>query len=422
MRSRLEWLRRRLPRRSASAAWGSTARSRAPREHSIGELPVKGQGTIALGCAALAPFRIVVHPGRAPGGSLRQLVLDVGERFTCFRDRDDTSSASVIAGTTAAAALLEPGKPRTYWLSIDRQRRRLRFGKGQLLEQLVVFECQLPEPRSAGGDPYAFVRELCDVELLGVPHDARLDVWPLPVTASPPPSLIRPEHLTLEDVARNAHTVPSELPEACRALYGTIGGASMTLDTPDFPDFSRAIEHSIMTPGCFCHEALKAKAAGSASRDPRETYLRITLGHERGDSPGAPYVLELWPGGHYSPVHDHGGACAMIRVLHGDISVELYAELDASAPEYFAKRVFHTGDVTFMTPHLYHVHRLRNENPPGCMTATLQCYRYEKDDTQHRECFDYIGHDGEIHAFAPGSDSDFLEFKALIRREWAGPR
>jgi hypothetical protein len=40
--------------------------------------------------------------------------------------------------------------------------------------------------------------------------------------------------------------------------------------------------------------------------DPHETYLRITLGHSLGKSPGIPYVLEIWPKSNYSPMHNHG--------------------------------------------------------------------------------------------------------------------
>jgi hypothetical protein len=38
------------------------------------------------------------------------------------------------------------------------------------------------------------------------------------------------------------------------------------------------------------------------------------LGYNLGDSPGVPYVLEIWPVGHYSPIQDHGDANAAIKV------------------------------------------------------------------------------------------------------------
>lgn len=35
----------------------------------------------------------------------------------------------------------------------------------------------------------------------------------------------------------------------------------------------------------------------------------------QGDSPGVPYVLEIWPAGHFSPIHDHGDSNAVIKVV-----------------------------------------------------------------------------------------------------------
>ena len=52
--------------------------------------------------------------------------------------------------------------------------------------------------------------------------------------------------------------------------------------------------------------------------------MRVTLGTHRGFSPGIPYVLEIWPGGCESPIHNHGNAYAVIKVLHGAIKVTIY--------------------------------------------------------------------------------------------------
>lgn len=53
----------------------------------------------------------------------------------------------------------------------------------------------------------------------------------------------------------------------------------VTLDAPDFPDFSSAIEYSVNTPGAYGHTLLEKKAAGGEfGKDIRGTYLRITIG------------------------------------------------------------------------------------------------------------------------------------------------
>jgi hypothetical protein len=238
------------------------------------------------------------------------------------------------------------------------------------------------------------------------------------VTLSLPPLVVAADQLTLDAIAKNEHTVCTSLPPACQVLYGKVAGAAIALDTPDFPDFSRAIEHSIMTPGGLCHARLAAKASQLGSHQPEQTYLRVTIGPNQGDSPGSPYVLEIWPGGHFSPIHAHARACAIIKVLHGDIWVELFPALDPSLLDYYSEVVFHAGDVTFLTPSLYQTHRLRNKNPPGRMTVTLQCYRYPDEDTRHYEYFDYITPSG-IRQFTPSADWDYQEFKSLISDEWA---
>lgn len=35
---------------------------------------------------------------------------------------------------------------------------------------------------------------------------------------------------------------------------------------------------------------------------------------------GIPFVLEIWPAGHNSPIHNHGNAYGIVRMLHGDIT------------------------------------------------------------------------------------------------------
>lgn len=404
--------------------------------------PVRGQGTISFTFNTEHPFRIVLGSQKNLDGAL--LVLEVGLTRTVLRSNNGIGQTGVIADTTDKKALLDPGSTISYWLSIDYLNARVRFGKGEMLPQLVVFEAPLPvvppldTPALPGNASAKAKREAKartaraaagvyqDLRYIGLaaPADEPLPkalahlLWPLPVVLAPPPTLVSSERITLDMIARNEATVIESLPDACQVLYGNVAGPAIELDMPDFPDFAKAINYSIVTPGCICYEKLKEKASEFGSYDPEETYLRITIGPNQGDSPGSPYVLEIWPGQHYSPIHDHGEACAVIKVLHGDIWVELYPELNPSVTDYFTEAVFHQGDVTYLTPEYYQVHKLVNRNPPGNMTATIQCYRYPDDDTVHWEYFDYIDGD-QIKRFTPNSDWEYLAFRALIREEWA---
>ena len=40
-----------------------------------------------------------------------------------------------------------------------------------------------------------------------------------------------------------------------------------------------------------------------------------------GNQPGHPYVLEIWPKGHSSPLHNHRNAQALIKLLYGKLKV-----------------------------------------------------------------------------------------------------
>lgn len=147
----------------------------------------------------------------------------------------------------------------------------------------------------------------------------------------------------------------------------------------------------------------------------RENYLRITLGYSQGDSPGNPYVMEIWPGGCGSPVHDHGGTYAIIKVLSGQINVEMFRQLHSTKP--FREVSFQKGDVTYITPLTNQVHRLRNLKTNSSTCVTIQCYQYPDSATVHDPFFHYI-EKGKPGDFDPLSDYDYTSFKRDVMDKW----
>ena len=111
----------------------------------------------------------------------------------------------------------------------------------------------------------------------------------------------------MNDVAENKYLPHSNISQTAQQLYECISGKKFILDDEDFPDFSKAIEYSIATPGLWCHEKLKDKSTEFNPSTPNinETYLRITLGKNSGKSAGITYVLEIWQSKHYSPIKSH---------------------------------------------------------------------------------------------------------------------
>lgn len=293
-----------------------------------------------------------------------------------------------------------------YWVSLDAQNQRIYAGVGEARFRTAVYSFKFDPKQKAFLESLTTVKP-CGLQIRSLLRD--------PITG-PVPLLVKPtDELTMDDIAAGISMPAANLSLTSQKLYNCISGRQFSLSTPDFPDFVKAIEYSIATPGRWCYERLKQKASEFGKPEPLETYLRITLGENNGESPGVPYVLELWPPGHYSPVHTHGGSSAVIRVLNGGITVSLFPFL--GSPEAFAQVSFKKEDVTWISPALNQVHQLKNIGTETCIT--IQCYMYETSDTKHYDYFDYLDADNTVQKFEPDSDMGFLSFKALMKAEWA---
>jgi hypothetical protein len=314
-------------------------------------------------------------------------------------------------------------KPRaTYWFSLDSQNFKLYAGIGEARLETVMYEYDFPNDEKSHKKTKAFLESLCEIQ---VPDTSQLDPLKLlrdPITTTIPLIIKDIDDLSMHDIASGKYLPKANLSVCAQKLYHCIAGKKFTLDNPDFPDFTKAIEYSIATPGLWCYETLKHKSTEFNKNKPNllETYLRVTMGKNNGDSPGIPYVMEIWPVGHFSPVHNHGGSSAIIRVLHGSINVSLFPFLceDKKGINPFLNTNVNNGEVTWISPTLNQVHQLKNleENNDTCIT--IQCYIYENDNTTHYDYFDYVAASGNIKQFEPDSDMDFIEFREVVKKEW----
>ena len=306
----------------------------------------------------------------------------------------------------------------SYWFSLDAQNQRLHAGVGEARTGTMIYTYQFPNDKTWDANK-AFLETLVLI-------DVSEDVNPLrllrdPITKTIPFKIKPTDDLSMDDSAKGTYLPSANLSTINQKLYNCVSGKSFVLDTPDFPDFSKAIEYSINTPGLWCNNTLKAKAGefGKGS-DPNETYLRITLGENNGESPGIPYVMEIWPVGHFSPVHNHGGANAVIRVLNGTINVTLFPFLcdEKSGVEPFGITNFVKDDIVWISPTLNQIHQLKNLETSKTSCITIQCYMYDVEDKSHYDYFDYIDEDGNKKQYEPDSDMEFVKFKETIRQEW----
>lgn len=365
---------------------------------------IKGQGTVSVSPASVdKALRIVLS---TDGDDCVGLTVDADGLAVWTRSAGTVSVLDSRKDRTLGLDPAHSGLP--YWMSLDTNNQRIRYGKGEMQRELMLYEFSWAKERTALP---GFSRDIQHIRIEGA-HVDHLKVLDMPVTLTPSPHLIASSEMTMEIIANNSASVIDDLPPACKVLYANVAGPGMNLAPPDFPEFAQAIQYSIVTPGGLCHEKLREK-------DPAFGYLRVTLDANMGDSPGQPYVLEIWPAGNGSPIHDHGKACAVIKVLHGQIQVSWFSALSPHISEPWGSTIAHAGEVTFLTPGYYQIHKLFNPSPKqgGSFCATIQCYRYLDGDVQHYEYFDYIEND-EVKQFSPDSDWRYLAFKQAIRDEW----
>ena len=311
---------------------------------------------------------------------------------------------------------LSPLNGAYYWFSIDSQNQRFVAGVGEARLETAIYRYQFP--LLEGNKKW--LESLTSIVISeAYPHLVPLRILRDPVTLHVPLLVKDINQLTMDDIAKGNIMPSANLNAISQKLYHCIAGEQFVLDD-DFPDFSNAIEYRIATPGLWCHKQLKKKETEFNKENPNklETYLRITLGQNNGESPGIPYVMEIWPSGHYSPVHNHAYSSAVIRVLHGSIHVKLFPFLcdsPSSVPE-FGSADFKKGDITWLTETLNGVHQLENRDTMTCIT--IQCYMYPENDILHYDYFDYL--DGQkIQQYEPDSDMDFVAFKKLMKEEWS---
>lgn len=322
--------------------------------------------------------------------------IDVGYNGNPLVDPNNTQGLVSIPGAC-------------YWISLDAQNQRMLAGIGEARRETALYQYQLPAQEKHS------LESLTTIQITNT-ISCPLRLLRDPITRTVPLHVLDTNELTMSHIAKGNHMPVANLSATAQTLYRCIAGPRFVLDDKDFPEFSKAIEYSIATPSCWCYETLVAKSKEFGESNPKETYLRITLNENNGESPGIPYVMEIWPVGHYSPIHNHGGADAIIRVLHGSIHVRLFSFLGGNS---FGSADFQKGDRTWISPTLNQVHQLENKDSNKDTCITIQCYMYDSDDTRHYDYFDYLDAKGVVQQFEPNCDMDFLAFKDLMRKEWA---
>jgi hypothetical protein len=198
-----------------------------------------------------------------------------------------------------------------YWISIDSQNKKIYAGIGEPRPETVIYRYTLSKQ---------FLEAMTHIQYSESVKPKCLLKDPIPYNV---PMLVK-KNMTLTSIGKGDHLPHSHLSPIGQRLYNCISGDTFVLNEPGFRNFGKAIEKSIKTPGYWCYDKLKSKQ-NEFGDDPNMSYLRITMGQNNGESPGMEYVMEIWPPEHYSPIHSHAGANAIIKVLRGKINVKLYS-------------------------------------------------------------------------------------------------
>ena len=449
------------------------------------DFPVVGQGTLIFSIQRHSPFFIVIRPKLDPPqpGADQWISLEVYEklaRFKICQDNQVTVLKTVEGTVNNELVGYETDRKISYWLSYDRSRLVLKYGKGYRMEETTLMtyyflrpdgqevknpeevrekmkylfspmirrvieqydveskqemikdyskRMQRPGFRGAAYQTTVLQTSCSDAEeskkltlarsVLDIEGEVAFDRAPLVSNWSP--FVLDSSKVSLLDLDSNRYTLSTNLPQACQELYENVSPEHVDLNWPPTPDdlmLTDAIRYSINTKGMCLYEKLKEKQGEFGPSSPtNQVYLRVTLGPYRGTSPGIPYVLEIWPKDCGSPIHNHGNSYAVIKVLHGGLTISIFNK-HADIKEAIPIRTFdvHKGDLTWISPNWYQTHMLWNHTDDYC--ATIQCYQYSENDDCQWPYFDYVSSSNVIEEFLPNSDFTYREMKEKVMAEY----
>jgi hypothetical protein len=328
----------------------------------------------------------------------------------------------------------------SYWVSIDKNNRILKYGKGEMRKETTLVSIKYAEVPTLLNqkveneyewiDSLQFIHPKIRKSRRKIHGSMRTSAYPVVVNA---PRVVSTD-ISVSDIG-GKKVPPSSLSKECQTLYGNVSqfalehehvNMAQSGERISFSDFGQAVEYSLRTKGGIANLLYQYKIdhpefdSDTSAEGFKQSYLRITLGRALGQSPGIPYVMEIWPYNCGSPIHDHGNTHAIIKALRGSIDIELFRMLpqnDTLKP--FDKFTVQEGEVTYIMPTTNQFHRLSNPNGKTCIT--IQCYSYGDRDREHYPYFNYSTPNGKQEGhFNPISDCDFNEFKAKIFQEWNG--
>lgn len=411
----------------------------------VKDFPVIGQGTFIFNIKRNSDFCIVIRPQLKHGepGADEWIALIVGNGGAAFYMYCNKKLQYLFHKEKIG---YEGDSKISYWFSYDRDRLVLKYGKGYIMEETTLLEYDFLKNATSVKKvredlQYIFspvIRRKIQLYDLGIGNQAlseqerkslidiegMVDFDKLPFVSNWSPFIMDSSKVNLFELDKNTYTFSSNLPRACLQLYSLVTAPDVDIDwslpssRDDYP-LSNAIRHSILTEGAILHKKLKEIESkyGSSSK----TFLKVTMEQNHGNSLFYPVVMEIWPSKHGSPIHNHGNSYAIIRVIHGGLTIRFFNKhTDSIKDKPISSIDVKKGDCTWITPNWYQTHKLWNHSGDFC--ATLQCYQYGEKDHTHWPYFDFVTNIGgkDIIKEARGtSDYMFREFHDMLMKEYS---
>jgi len=167
-----------------------------------------------------------------------------------------------------------------------------------------------------------------------------------------------------------------EIPEAAFDLYRRSARLRLTHWEQE------AIRASLNRPDGALRHLLDAKASREGVTDRRTTYLRVDCFGKRIQSP---CLLEIWPGGHYSPIHEHAESIGLMKGVFGRVDIMLYEGL-SSDPKASALLNVTPAHCSWMSPAHFQAHKVYCPMDAHDFAATFHIYTETKSDVfKYRE-------------------------------------
>ena len=123
-----------------------------------------------------------------------------------------------------------------------------------------------------------------------------------------------------------------------------------------------------------------------------------------------------------SPVHNHGGTVAIIKMLSGEIRSEWYNPIYNMTSEplrHYKEDNLKEGEITWMTPDFYQTHKLLNQKKKPAISLQGYANMQSPQGASNKEYFEYVlnGLSGMKH-FYPTQDFNFTEIKLELYDEY----